>query len=93
MNLFNLLIHSFSIIAVFKRSVIVRSVLIFDLYICFLFPVHSFYYYFISGSSFDLIFLFLIIKVSFRENIQELNTVSLENINSSIDILGDLNSR
>jgi len=89
MNLFNLLIHSFSIIAVFRGAVIIRSVLFLFIYLFFvsnnlsvitLFPVLAI-----------LIFLFLILKVSSRENIEELNN-SLENI-GSIDVLSDLNSR
>lgn len=89
MNLFNLLIHSFSIIAVFKGVVIIRSVLFLFIYLFFvsnnlsvitLFPVLAVF-----------IFLLLILKVSSRENIEELNN-SLENI-GSIDVLSDLNSR
>ena len=89
MNLFNLLIHSFSIIAVFRGAVIIRSVLFLFIYLFFvsnnlsvitLFPVLAI-----------LIFLLLIFKVSSRENIEELNN-SLENI-GSIDVLSDLNGR
>ena len=89
MNLFALLTHSFSIIAVFKGNVIVRSVLFIIFYLFFvysnlsiitLFPVFTI-----------LVFLFLILKVSSRENIEELNK-SLENI-GSIDVLGDFNNR
>ena len=89
MNFLNLLKHSFSIIAVFKGSVIVRSVLFLILYLFFvsnnfsiitLFPVLAIF-----------IFLFTILKISSRENIEELNN-SLENIDS-IDVLGNLNSR
>ena len=89
MNLFNLLMHSFSIIAVFRRAVIIRSVLFLFIYLFFvsnslsvitLFPVLAVF-----------IFLLLILKVSSRENIEELNN-SLENI-GSIDVLSDLNSR
>ena len=89
MNLFNLLIHSFSIIAVFKGTVIVRSTLFIIFYLFFvynnlsvvtLFPVLA-----------VIIFLILIIKVSSRENIEELND-SLENI-GSIDFLDNFNSR
>ena len=77
MNLFNLLIHSFSIIAVFKVAVVIRSILFLFIYLFFvsnslspitLFPVFSF-----------IVFLLLIFKVSSRENIKELNN-SLENI-------------
>ena len=89
MNLFNLLIHSFSIIAVFRGTVIIRSVLFAIFYLFFvydnlsvitLFPVFA-----------VLIFLLLILKVSSRENNEELNS-SLENIDS-IDVLSNLNSR
>ena len=89
MNLFNLLIHSFSIIAVFRGAVIIRSVLFLFIYLFFvsnnlsvitLFPVLAVF-----------IFLLLILKVSSRENIEELNN-SLENI-GSIDVLSDLNGR
>jgi len=89
MNFFNLLIHSFSIIAVFRGAVIIRSILFLFIYLFFvsnnlsvitLFPVLAI-----------VIFLLLIFKVSFRENIEELNN-SLENI-GSIDVLSDLNGR
>jgi len=89
MNFFNLLIHSFSIIAVFRGAVIIRSILFLFIYLFFvsnnlsvitLFPVLAI-----------VIFLLLIFKVSFRENIEELNN-SLENI-GSIDVLSDLNAR
>ena len=88
MNLFNLLIHSFSIIAVFRGAVIVRSILFLFIYLFFvysnlsiitLFPVLA-----------VIIFLLSILKVSSRENIEELNN-SLENI-GSIDVLSNLNS-
>ena len=89
MNLFNLLIHSFSIIAVFKNIVIFRSILF------------LFIYLFIVSNSFSvitlfpafviIIFLLLILRVSSRENIHELNK-SLENIDS-IDVLSNFNSR
>jgi hypothetical protein len=89
MNFFNLLLHSFSIIAVFKGSAIVRSILLLFFYLFFvssnlsiitLFPVIA-----------VLIFLFLIFKISFRENIEALNN-SLKNIDS-IDVLSNLNNR
>ena len=88
MNFFKLFVHSFSIIAVFKGSVIVRSVLFLIFYLFFvssnlsivtLFPVFIIF-----------IFLFLIFKVSSRENIEALNN-SLENIDN-IDVLSDLNN-
>ncbi len=89
MNLFNLLIHSFSIIAVFRGAVIIRSVLFLFIYLFFvsnnlsvitLFPVLAVF-----------ILLLLILKVSSSENIEELNN-SLENI-CSIDVLCDLKDR
>jgi len=89
MNFFNLLLHSFSIIAVFKGSVMVRSILFLIFYLFFvssnlsivtLFPVFIIF-----------VFLFLIFKVSSRENIEALNN-SLENIDN-IDVLSDLNNR
>jgi len=89
MNLFNLLIHSFSIIAVFKKTVIIRSVLFLTLYLFFIYS--NFSIIILLPALFILIFLFLILKISSRENIEELKN-SLENI-SSIDFLSDLNSR
>ena len=89
MNMFNLLIHSFSIIAVFKGSVIIRSVLFLFIYLFFvsnnlsvvtLFPALT-----------VIIFLFLVLKISSRENIEELNN-SLENIDT-IDVLSNFNDR
>ena len=77
MNLFKLLIHSFAIIAVFKTSVIIRSILFLIFYsiliynqlsILTLFPVLVIF-----------IFLFFIFKISKRENFDELKK-SLENI-------------
>jgi len=89
MNFFNLLIHSFSIIAVFRRSVIVRSVLFLIFYLFFVFNNLSIVTLF--PVIIILIFLFFVLKVSFREDIEELNN-SLDNIDS-IDILRDSNNR
>jgi len=89
MNLLNLLMHSFAIIAVFKNTVITRSILFLIIYlflvsnkisIITLFPVLAIF-----------AFVFAIYKISSRENIQELNN-SLENINS-IDILSNSDGR
>ena len=88
MNLFNLLIHSFSIIAVFRGAVIVRSVLFLIFYLFFIYSNLSIITLFPVLAV--LIFLLSILKVSSRENIEELNN-SLENI-GSIDVLSDLNS-
>ena len=89
MNLFNLLIHSFSIIAVFRGVVIVRSVLFLIIYLFFVSNSLSVITLFPALAV--LIFLLSILKVSSRENIEELNN-SLENIDS-IDVLSNLNSR
>ena len=89
MNFFKLLIHSFSIIAVFKRSVIIRSVLFSIVYLFFI--SNNFSIITLLPAFAILIFLVLILKISSRENIEELNN-SLENI-SSIDVLSDLSSR
>ena len=74
MNLQNLLIHSFAIIAVFKNTVILRSILFLIIYL------------FLISNNISIIY-----KISFRENIKELNN-SLENI-SSIDSLSNPDSR
>ena len=89
MNLFNLLIHSFSIIGVFKNSVIFRSILFLILYLFFI------------SNNFSIItlipviilvsFLISILKISSRANINDLNN-SLQNI-SSVDILSNSNGR
>jgi|TARA_B110000438_G_scaffold299466_1_gene349671 hypothetical protein len=81
MNLFNLLIHSFSIIAVFKNTVIIRSVLFLLIYLFFIYKKISVITLFPVFIIF--IFLLLIIKVSFRENIDQLNS-SLKNIDNIV---------
>ncbi len=89
MSFFNLLIHSFSIIAVFKGSVIVRSVLFLIFYLFFVFSNLSVITFFPVLAV--LFFLLLVLRTSSRENIEELNS-SLENI-GSIDVLGNSNNR
>ena len=88
MSFFKLLVHSFSIIAVFKGSVIVRSVLFLIFYLFFVSSNLSIVTLFPAFIIF--IFLFLIFKISSRENIEALNN-SLENIDN-IDVLSDLNN-
>tara|TARA_Y100000590_G_scaffold386536_1_gene459419 strand:- start:1767 stop:2639 length:873 start_codon:yes stop_codon:yes gene_type:complete len=83
MNFFNLLIHSFSIIAVFKMSVIIRCVLFVFFYLFFIFNKLSIITFF--PIVIVLIFLLSILRISTRENIEGLNN-SLENINN-IDTL------
>ena len=74
---------------IFRGTVIVRSILFLIFYLFFvhnnlsiitLLPIFA-----------VIIFLFLVLKISFRENIDELNN-SLENI-SSIDVLSSFDSR
>ena len=89
MNFFNLLIHSFSIIAVFKGSVIFRSILFIFFYLFFVFNNLTFIT--LIPILLIVIFLFTILKISSRENIHQLNN-SLKNIRS-IDNLSDSNSR
>jgi len=89
MNLFNLFIHSFSIIAVFKTNVIFRSILFLFIYLFIIFNYFSVITLFPALGV--LIFLILILKVSSRENIKELNN-SLENIDS-IENLSNFDNR
>ena len=89
MNFFNLLIHSFSIIAVFKGSVVFRSILFIFFYLFFVFNNLTFIT--LIPILLIVIFLFTILKISSRESIHQLNN-SLKNI-SSIDNLSDFNGR
>ena len=89
MSFFDLLIHSFSIIAVFKYSTIFRSILFLFFYLFFIF--NSFSIITLLPVIAVLIFIYCIFKISFRENIEELNN-SLDNIDR-IDVLLDSNSR
>jgi hypothetical protein len=89
MSFFDLLIHSFSIIAVFKYSTIVRSTLFLFFYLFFVFSNLSIIT--LLPVLIILIFLYCIFKISSRENIEELNN-SLDNI-GSIDTLLDSNNR
>ena len=88
MNLYNLLIHSFSIIAVFRKSVIIRSIIFIIFYLFLVFKNLSIITF--LPIIMILIFLFLIFKISYRENIDELNS-SLKNI-ESIDVLDSSDS-
>ena len=89
MNFFNLLIHSLSIIAVFKSSVVVRSILFLLVYLFFISNNLTFITLFPILIIFT--FLFFVLKISTRENIKELNNC-LENIDT-IDVLNGLNNR
>ena len=89
MNLFSLLHHSFAIIAVFKRTAIIRSIFYLSIYLFFI--SNNFSFITLFPVLIIIIFLILISKISLRENIGELNN-SLENI-VNIDILSDFNGR
>ncbi len=83
MNLIQLIFHSLSIISVFRNVVIIRSFLFFLIYLFLIFDN-------ISISTllpiiFLIIFIFTILKISMRSNINEFEK-SLDNI-GSIDIL------
>ena len=89
MNFTALIFHSLAIISVFRNWVIIRSVIFFLLYsllidsnisILTMLPVFCL-----------LVFVFIILKISMRANIEEFNQ-SLENI-GSIDVLDSSNSR
>ena len=89
MNFTALIFHSLTIISVFRNWVIIRSVILFLLYslliynnisILTMLPVFCL-----------LVFVFIILKISMRANIEEFNQ-SLENI-GSIDVLDSSNSR
>tara|TARA_A100001011_G_scaffold251299_1_gene259466 strand:+ start:542 stop:1411 length:870 start_codon:yes stop_codon:yes gene_type:complete len=83
MNFFNLLIHSFSIIAVFKTTVILRSILFYAIYLILI----SNNITLITAIPLALIVIFAItiLKVSGRENINSLNN-SLFNIDNVVSI-------
>ena len=89
MNFFSLLIHSFSIMAVFRVSLIFRSVLFLIFYLFFI--SSNFTFVTLFPVFVVIIFLLSIMKVSSRANIEELNK-SFENI-ISVDFLSSLNGR
>ena len=89
MNFTALIFHSLAIISVFRNVVIIRSVIFFLLYLLLI-------YNNISVSTMLpvfclLVFVFIILKISKRANIEEFNQ-SLENI-GSIDVLDSSNNR
>ena len=79
MSFFNLIIHSLSIIAVFKMTVLARSVIFLAVYI-FLVLQHISVVTLIPVAL-VIILIFSVFALSGRENIIELNN-SLENINN-----------
>tara|TARA_B100001123_G_C15293138_1_gene1018192 strand:+ start:433 stop:1302 length:870 start_codon:yes stop_codon:yes gene_type:complete len=83
MNFFGLVFHSLTIISVFTKEVIIRSILFLVIYLFFIFnniSIVSFFPIF-----FLLIFVIMIIKISKRGNINDLEK-SLDNI-ENIDVL------
>ena len=89
MNFIGLVFHSLTIISVFRKEVIIRSITIFLVYLFLIFNNISMFS--ISPILFLLIFVFTILKISKRANMEEFNK-SLDNINS-IDVLSDSYSR
>ena len=89
MNLVALIFHSFSIISVFRKLVIIRSIAFFLVYFFLIFKNIS------ALTLFPvlllLFFVFTILKISMRSNMKEFDK-SLDNI-GSIDVLSDPNSR
>jgi len=89
MNFMALIFHSLAIISVFRKTVVIRSVIFFLVYLFLIFNNISLLTSF--PIFFFLMFVFTILKISMRSNIEGLNS-SLENI-GSIEILGSSNSR
>ena len=89
MNLFGLFFHSLTIISVFRKEVIIRSIIFSLIYLFFIFKNISLLDLFPIFCL--LIFVFIILKISMRANIERFHK-SLENI-GSIDVLDSSNSR
>jgi len=89
MNLFALFFHSLTIISVFRKEVIIRSIAFFLVY--FLLIYENISAITIVPILFLLVFVLTILNISTRSNMKEFNS-SLENI-GSIDILRSSNNR
>ena len=89
MNFFGLFFHSLTIISVFRKEVIIRSILFSIVYLFFIFNNISILTIFPLFCL--LVFVLTVLKISMRANMKEFNQ-SLENI-GSIDILDSSNSR
>ena len=89
MNFTALIFHSLAIISVFRNVVIIRSVIFFLLYSLLIYNNISILT--MLPAFCLLVFVFIILKISKRANIEEFNQ-SLENI-GSIDVLDSSNSR
>ena len=83
MSFFNLIIHSFSIISVFKYNVLIRSILFLIIYFFLIYPKLSFVT--LIPLFFVILFNVIVFKISSRENYNEYEN-SLKNI-SNIDNL------
>tara|TARA_B100000686_G_scaffold163215_1_gene170774 strand:- start:567 stop:836 length:270 start_codon:yes stop_codon:yes gene_type:complete len=88
MNFRALIFHSLSIISVFRNLVIIRSILLFLIYLFLIYQNISILT--LLPIFFLLVFVLVILKISMRANMEEFNQ-SLENI-GSIDILDSSNS-
>ena len=89
MNFFGLIFHSLAIISVFRNSVITRSIIIFLVYSFLILGKISLLT--LLPIFFLLVFVLIILRISKRSNIEDLNR-SLDNI-GSVDILGSSNGR
>ena len=89
MNFFGLFFHSLTIISVFRKELIIRSILFSIVYLFFIFNNISILTVFPLFCL--LVFVLAVLKISMRANMKEFNQ-SLENI-GSIDILDSSNSR
>jgi len=89
MNFTALIFHSLAIISVFRNWVIIRSVILFLLYSLLIYNNISILT--MLPAFCLLVFVFIILKISKRANIEEFNQ-SLENI-GSIDVLDSSNNR
>jgi len=89
MNFAALIFHSLAIISVFRNLVIIRSIIFLLVYSFLIYKNISFLTIFPIFCL--LVFIFVILKISMRANMEEFNQ-SLENI-GSVDILDSFNSR
>ena len=89
MNFFGLFFHSLTIISVFRKEFIIRSILFSIFYLFFIFNNISILTVFLLFCL--LVYVLTVLKISMRANMKEFNQ-SLENI-GSIDILDSSNSR
>ena len=89
MNFIGLVFHSLAIISVFRNEVIIRSIVFLLVYLFLI--SNNFSIFTLAPILFLILFVFVILKISMRTNMDELNK-SLENI-GSIDVLGSSDSR